>query len=133
MRSSEIGRLKKVHPHAWLWEPMEGDPGFVLNSMFGAKTAYLDGRIYLGFISRGEEPWRGVLVATDRDRHAMLTVEFGSLHPHPVLPKWLYLPEAADDFEKVATQLVKLALRRDSRFGVTPKPRKARKRRRSAK
>jgi hypothetical protein len=128
MKRTEVGRLRKVHPYAWIWEPLEGDPGFVLNPMFGAKAAYLDGAIYLAFISRGEEPWRGLLVATDRERHPALVAEFPSLHPHPLLPKWLYLPETADDFEPAAAGLVALARRRDPRLGVVPRPRKSRKR-----
>jgi hypothetical protein len=39
-----------------------------------------------------------------------------------VLPKWLYLAESADDFERVAERLVALARRRDPRIGVAPKP-----------
>jgi len=129
MRPDEVGRLKRVHPHAWLWEPMEADPGFVLNAMFGVKAVYLDGRLVLGFAAK-EEPWRGILVATEKVSHAALVAEFPSLAPHPVLPKWLYLPEAADDFERAAGRLVTLSLRRDPRIGVVPKPKKGRKPRR---
>ena len=128
MRPDEVGRLKRVHPHAWLWEPMEADPGFVLNAMFGIKVVYLDGRLVLGFAAK-EEPWRGLLVATEKVNHPPLAAEFRSLAPHPVLPKWLYLPEAADDFEAAATRLVTLSLRRDPRIGIVPKPKKSRKRR----
>jgi hypothetical protein len=72
----------------------------------------------------GEEPWRGVLVGTDRPHHASLRAEFPALAPHPVLPKWLYLPESNDDFEPVAARLVALSRRRDLRIGVAPKPKK---------
>jgi hypothetical protein len=65
-----------------------------------------------------------VLVCTDRDRHAALRGEFPELTPHPILPKWLYLPEAADSFERSASRLVTLARRRDPRLGVTPRPRR---------
>jgi len=96
--------------------------------MFGGKSLYLDGRLMLYFTA-GEEPWRGVLVCTERGRHASLIAEFPELSTHPVLPKWLYLPECSDRFEPVAGLLVSLARRRDPRLGVSPKP----KRRRSAK
>ncbi|MBL9214556.1 MAG: hypothetical protein JNG83_03675 [Opitutaceae bacterium] len=118
---------RKVHRHQWLWEPLERDPTFVLRSMFGAKAAYLDGRLMLCFCA-SDEPWCGVLVCTERDRHPALQAEFPSLAPHAILPKWLYLPEAADDFESTASRLVALARRRDPRLGVTPA---ANKRRRS--
>ena len=116
-------RIRPVHRLAWLWEPLEADPTFVLRSMFGAKAAYLDGKLMLCFCA-GAEPWRGVLVGTDRSHHAALRAEFPEFSPHPILAKWLYLPEAADNFERAATRLVSLALRRDPRIGVVPAPRK---------
>jgi hypothetical protein len=90
--------------------------------MFGTRAAYLDGRLVLCFTARAE-PWRGVLVATDRPHHAALRADWPELAPHPVLPKWLYLPESADGFERVAAALVQLVRRRDPRIGVVPAPR----------
>lgn len=118
-----FGRAKSVHPHQWLWEPLEAEPSFVLRSMFGCKAVYLDGKIVLCFTAR-KEPWRGLLVATDHARHAALRADFPVLTPHPILPKWLYLPETADSFERVAATLVTLARRRDPRIGNVPKPKK---------
>ena len=110
-------RAKPSHRYAWLWEPLESDATFELRAMFGAKAVYLDGRMQLCFFAK-EEPWRGVLVCTDRAFHDSLRAEFPVLSPHPVLPKWLYLPEEADDFERVGQRLAALAQRRDSRIGV---------------
>jgi hypothetical protein len=117
MHGRDLGRIKRVHPHAWLWEPMESDATFVLGSMFGTKVAYLDGRLMLCF-APGEEPWRGILVCTERSHHAALIAEFPALAPHPILGKWLYIAESADAFERVGSQLVKAALARDPRIGV---------------
>jgi hypothetical protein len=114
---------KKVHRHAWLWEPLETDPTFVVRSMFGAKSVYLDGRLVLAFCA-GEEPWRGLLVCTERAHHDSLRADFPALCPHAVLPKWLYLPEAGDGFERDAAALVMLARRRDPRIGISPGVRK---------
>jgi hypothetical protein len=127
-----VGTLRVVHRYRWLWEPLAGDPKFLLRSMFGAKAAYLDGRLMLCFCA-SDEPWRGVLVCTEREHHAALREEFPDLAPHPILPKWLYLPETADSFERSAERLVGLARVRDARIGVLPKPRKrgASKRRRA--
>jgi hypothetical protein len=121
-----MGRIRSVHPYAWLWEPLEEEATFVLGAMFGTKVAYLDGKLTLCFAAK-EEPWRGVLVCTDRGEHASLVAQFPALSPHPILGKWLYLPESADPFESVAGQLVRLAKERDPRIGVVPKP-KGRKR-----
>lgn len=124
LRPGEIlGRIRPVHPLQWLWEPLQDDPGFVLRPMFGGKSAYLDGRLVLYFTAKAE-PWRGVLVCTDRAQHDALCADFPSLAPHPVLPKWLYLPEAADDFERSARSLVALARQRDPRIGVAPQARR---------
>ncbi len=117
-------QVKALHPYAWLWECLEADPGFALRAMFGTKTAYLDGRLTLCF-SASKEPWRGVLVCTSHAHHHSLMAEFPVLKPHPILPKWLYLPEALDEFEKLAQRLVALAKARDPRLGVLPKPKRA--------
>ncbi|HWA87573.1 MAG TPA: hypothetical protein VG710_15190 [Opitutus sp.] len=122
-----LGRVRAIHPHAWLWEPLENDPTFVLRSMFGAKSVYLSGKIMLCFCA-GDEPWRGVLVATDQTRHTALIAEFPELAPHRILPKWLYLSESCDRFERLAAMLVALARIRDPRIGVIPKPKKSKRR-----
>jgi hypothetical protein len=118
-----IGRTRRIHPYQWLWEPLEADPTFVLRPMFGGKAAYLDGRLTLYFTAK-EEPWRGVLVCTERAHHASLRAEFPELAPHPILPKWLYLPETAGGFERTAERLVALARRHDPRLGIDPPLRK---------
>ena len=119
-------RARLPHRYEWLWEPLADDATFVLRSMFGAKAAYLDGKLMLCFCA-GAEPWRGVLVCTSREHHDTLRTDFPELSPHPILPKWLYLPESGDRFESVASKLVALAKRRDPRMGVTPSARKRRK------
>jgi hypothetical protein len=123
MREQPIGKTRRVHPYQWLWEPLESDPTFLLRPMFGGKAAYLDGRLTLYFSAK-KEPWRGVLVCTDRVHHASLLADHPELAPHSILPKWLYLPESADRFESVAERLVLLAKHRDPRLGVSPQPKK---------
>lgn len=112
-------KVRAVHRHAWLWEPLETDPTFVLRPMFGTKAVYLDGRLVLCF-STGSDLWCGLLVATEQGHHASLCAEFPSLTPHRVIGKWLHLPESLDEFERVAMQVVKLVRRRDPRIGVVP-------------
>ncbi len=122
-RHGPVVTVERTHPLQWLWEPLEGDPGFILSPMFGGKAVYLDGRLVLFFISK-DEPWRGMLVCTDRCHHEALRRDFPVLAPHEVLPKWLCIPEKADCFESVAAQIVELASRRDPRIGVLAKPKK---------
>lgn len=116
-----MGRARSVHRYAWLWEPLEAEASFVLGSMFGAKAVYLDGRLALCFSAR-TEPWRGVLVCTERGHHESLRRDIPALVAHPVLPKWLYLAESEDAFESAAERLVELARSRDPRIGIAPKP-----------
>ncbi len=124
---NSFAKARPVHPHQWLWEPLESEPTFVLRSMFGTKAVYLDGKLMLCFCAT-EEPWRGLLVCTDRSRQAALQADFPALVPHPVLPKWLYLPELAESFERTASRLVVQARQRDPRLGVVPRPKRAKRR-----
>lgn len=121
-------RISRVHPYAWLWEPVADDPTFVLRPMFGTRALYLSGRLVLCFSAR-QEPWRGLLVCTERAHHASLRGDFPDLRPHPILPKWLYLREAAADFESAAEHLVRLARARDPRLGIAPPDEPTRRRR----
>jgi hypothetical protein len=122
MRKSRSDRPTLVHPYAWLWEPLQQDASFVLRSMFGTRAAYIAGRLTLCFSARAE-PWHGVLVATDQSHHASLRAEFAALVPHPILPKWLFLPDSSPSFESTAERLVKLVRQHDVRIGIEPKPR----------
>jgi hypothetical protein len=124
---SRLAKVSRVHPLQWLWEPLEQEPSFVLRTMFGTKAVYLHGKLMLCFCA-GDEPWRGVLISTDRSHHDSLRKDFPEIAGHPVLSKWLYLPESANTFERAAVRVVALVRQRDPRIGVLPKPRKAQKR-----
>jgi hypothetical protein len=130
MRESRQDQIKVTHPHAWLWEPLEDDPSFVFRAMFGTRAVYLGGNLVLCFATKAE-PWRGVLVCTEQRYHSALMQQFPNLSPHRVLPKWLYLPEANETFERTAEQLVQLVRHRDPRIGVAPRPKRLRKERSS--
>jgi hypothetical protein len=53
--------------------------------------------------------------------------EFRDVVQHSVLKKWLYLPEATEDFETMASDIVGAVRVNDQRFGVEPKEKKKRK------
>ena len=113
----------KSHPYFWAVEPLAEKSSFIAKPMFGSVGCYYDGRIVL-VLSAREEPWRGLLVTTDREHHKSLLEQFPSLAPHEILPKWLYLPESDDCFEPTAQRLVELILNRDPRMGTIPKKKK---------
>lgn len=117
--------VKAEHPLQWLAEPLVHDPTFVLKSWFGGRTIMLHGHHQLFLTAQGE-PWQGVLVCTFHEHHASLRADFPSLAPHPVLGKWLYLPESSDTFEADARRLVQRIKARDPRFGIPPSPKKKR-------
>lgn len=119
MPSRRTSPIAVPHPYAWIWEPLEARPTFLRRAMFGAQAVYLEGQIMLCFCTRAE-PWRGLLACTERSHHESLSAEFPALRPHPVLSKWLYLPEASPDFDRTAERLVSLILRHDPRLGVIP-------------
>lgn len=121
--------VKPVHRHLWLVEPLEREPTLWVKPMFGGKAVYLHGRFVLFLVDKAE-PWRGVLVPMERDQHAAVMAERPVLRPHPVLPKWLYLPEADDSFETVAQWLVARIRVRDPRIGIVPPAAKRRRTRR---
>ncbi len=47
--------------------------------------------------------------------------DYQNVVQHPVLKKWLYLPEASENFESDAQVIVEAIRMNDPRFGVEPK------------
>jgi hypothetical protein len=119
MRDPFQPRAKAVHPLAWVIEPLASEASLVVRPMFGCRAVYVSGRMVL-VLAASEEPWRGVLVPTERAHHAALIADCPALRPHLVLPKWLYLPEAAASFERDAAWLVARVRAGDPRVGIEP-------------
>lgn len=53
-----------------------------------------------------------------------LRAEIPALVQHPVLGKWLYLPESGEAFERDARRLVQMVKARDPRIGIPPSAKK---------
>jgi hypothetical protein len=87
--------------------------------MFGCRAVYVRGRMVLVLAAK-DEPWRGVLVPTERAHQPALIADRPGLRPHPILPKWLYLPEETASFERDATWLVARVRASDPRIGIEP-------------
>jgi hypothetical protein len=116
----------KHHPLFWVVESLEEEPSYLEKTMFGCLAVYLHGRLMIALTS-GEEPWNGLLIPTEHQFHDAILKEFQDVVQHPVLKKWLYLPEATEDFETVASDIVDAIRMNDQRFGVEPKERKRQK------
>ncbi|MGF6771690.1 hypothetical protein P3T18_004177 [Paraburkholderia sp. GAS199] len=110
----------------WIFDAFEREPTYVCKRMFGCDAAYVDGLLCLIAADRAK-PWNGLLVCTSHERQAALIEELPALRVHPVLGKWLYVPQEDPAFETAAEALTTLVLARDPRIGVEPKPRRARK------
>ena len=98
------------------------EPSYLEKPMFGCLAVYMHGRLSL-LMTSGEEPWNGLLIPTEHQFHDSIRQDFSNVVQHPVLKKWLYLPEASDDFETSAMEIVTIIRMNDQRFGVEPKER----------
>ncbi len=104
---------------------MAEEPSYIEKAMFGCRGCYLHGRLMLVLAAR-EEPWNGLLLPTERKHHQALHRDHKDLVIHPILKKWLYLPESNEDFEESARCLVGAILADDPRIGVEPKQKSSR-------
>ena len=115
-------KTKKRNALLWVFEALEGDGHYLQKKFFSFEAAYLDGKLYLA-VADGKAPWEGLLVCTAKEWHAALRAEFPELKAHRVLGKWLHISQTHREFERVAREMVELALRRDERLGVESKSR----------
>ena len=111
---------RRSHPLQWVVEPLAEEPSYIERAMFGCRGCYLYGRLVLVLAARGKEPWNGLLVPTEREHQPTLRRDHKNLIIHPVLKKWLYVPESSDDFEESARAIVESILANDPRIGVEP-------------
>lgn len=114
--SQRAGRLNSL---LWVFDPLEQVDDYMRRKMFGCDAAYVGGRLCLAVVDR-DEPWDGLLVCTAKEHHATLIEAAPGLRPHPILGKWLYIPESDERFEAVAALMVELVRHGDARIGVEP-------------
>jgi hypothetical protein len=123
--ASSTKKKKKHIPLQWVIEHLMEEPSYLEKPMFGCLACYLHGRLVL-LLTSGAEPWNGLLIPTDYQFHDAIRKDFKTVKQHPVLKKWLYLPEASEDFESEAADVVEAIRMNDQRFGVETKERKRR-------
>ena len=123
----------KTFDNEWIVEAFEDHSSFFTKRMFGGLVVYLFGRQMLVLVEptrAGRWKWHGVLMCTEREHHRAIIEEFPCLAPHIVLKKWLYIDSRHADFESTMGRVAAAIGRDDSRFGIQPRPRKERARRR---
>ncbi|GAB4484294.1 MAG: hypothetical protein OHK006_08240 [Thermodesulfovibrionales bacterium] len=118
-------KKKKPNPLQWVLEPLMDIPSYFEKPMFGCLAAYVHGRLSL-VLASGEDPWNGILIPTGHEHHDSIRRDFPHTVQHPVLKKWIYLPEASEEFESTSSGVVEAVLRNDRRFGVEPQEKKKR-------
>jgi hypothetical protein len=123
-------KKKKQHPLLWVVESLMEEPSYLEKPMFGCLAIYLHGRLML-VLASGEEPWDGLLIPTEHQFHDAILKEFRDVVQHSVLKKWLYLPEATEDFESGASDIVEAVRMNDLRFGVEPQERISKRKRKA--
>jgi hypothetical protein len=123
--TSSSKKKKPQNPLLWVVDSITEEPSYLNRAWFGCRAIYLHGKLMIVLCS-GEEPWNGVLIATEKDFHKGIRQEFQNVVQHPVLKKWMYLPENSEDFETVVADIVEAIRIGDERFGVEPKERKRR-------
>lgn len=130
--AKKVKTKKKIFKNAWAFEPLEEFEDFFTKRMFGGLAVYTHGKMVLmlaespgDYEYRGVaypfEVWNGVLFPTYFEFHESLQKEFPSLVNHPILGKWLYLPEGSIDFNQKIFNLVENIVNNDERFGIFPK------------
>jgi hypothetical protein len=97
--------------------------------MFGCLAVYVGEKIVLVLRDKpAPAASNGVWLATTREYHESLSIDFPSMRSIPVLGSgitgWQMLPADAPDFEEAALRACELILARDPRIGKIPKSRR---------
>jgi len=109
-------------------------------SMFGGFGYYIGDKMVLAtFESTGNrtykrkkypfEIWNGCMFPVDREFQEKALARFPFLTPHPILPKWLYLPIETENFEELVSEVIAQVVKPTSFWGSIPKPKSSKKKR----
>ena len=115
--SPRKGRVLPLHRCDWVVAPLKAASSYSERSMFGFRMSSIHGRLVLILAACGEL-CQGLLLPTECTQHADLQRAFPGLKPHPKIKQCLYLPDAIEGFETIATVLVDRIAGNDRRFGV---------------
>jgi len=124
---SEASARLKPFDNEWILDAFAQHPSFFTKRMFGGLAVYLFGRQMLVLVEptrTGRWQWHGVLICTDRERHAAILATFPHLAPHDVLAKWLYIDSRHAHFEATMDGVTAAMSRNDQRFGIQPRARR---------
>ncbi|WP_413293763.1 TfoX/Sxy family DNA transformation protein [Bdellovibrio sp. HCB185ZH] len=105
----------------WI-ENLLPEEGYRRKSMFGGFAYYLDEKIILITFEAGHKSkWNGCMFPVEHELQSKALQQFPILSPHPILPKWLYLPIETEGFDEWVSDILRVALRPNSIWGSLPK------------
>ncbi len=119
--SPERGDALSRHRFRSLVDPLQDDPSFVSKPMFGCVAIYYRGLLTVLLADRAD-PWKGLIVLTEREHQESLLADVPALRVHPVLPKWLYVPYGSRGFAAASSEIIRRVADGDARIGVEPAP-----------
>lgn len=102
--------------------------------MFGGFIYYVgDKSVLVSFESEGGsrtykgkkysfDLWNGCMFPVEKEFQSQALARFPFLIPHPILPKWLYLPLHTEGFDDFVTEVLAQVLKTNSFWGSIPKP-----------
>lgn len=117
----------------WI-ENLLPEGGYRRRGMFGGFGYYVEDKIVLLiFESEGGsrtykkktydfDLWNGCMFPVDHELQAKALKLCPFLIPHPILPKWLYLPMHTENFDDLVEEVISQVFRPQSFWGSIPKP-----------
>ena len=120
----------RAFDNEWILRVFEPHPTYFTKRMFGGLAVYLFGRQMMVLVEptrTGRWKWHGVLICTEHEHHPAIIEAFPQLAPHDGLKKWLYIDSRHEDFEPTMGRVAEAIGRNDQRFGIHPRPGKARR------
>lgn len=127
--------MAKTQLHELNWIEDLLPEGCIKKHMFGGFAYYFENKLVLCLFEDAKTKsyknlkfdfaiWNGCLFPCDRENHDAIFKKYPFLINHPVLPKWLYLPQQSEDFESQVEIILKEIRRRSPLFGTVPKTKK---------
>jgi hypothetical protein len=113
------------------FEDLADHETFYFKKFFGGLSIYVFGKM-VAFLSehpgdksfRGKkfkmDVWNGCLIPSVRENHSELIKILKGTVIHPVIEKWLYLPQESEHFEDSMVQLVEMIQRKNKLVGIEP-------------
>lgn len=113
------------------FEDFESQDSFFVKKFFGGLSIYVFGRM-VAFLCdhpgdkewRGKkfktEIWNGCLIPSNREHHKLILKKIKGTLVHPVITKWIYLPQSSPYFENSMFRIIELIKTKSELVGIEP-------------